>query len=112
MRIAFKVAALAVAAILASGCNVIRSNETSSDYADDAALTARVKAALSDDESIKGTELNVDVYKGRVTLSGIAEDANEAKRAEEIAKQTPGVQSVESAIRVADASAGSKSSKR
>jgi len=108
MRIALKLAALAAAALMATGCNVIRSNETTSDYADDAALTARVKAALLDDEAVKGTEFNVDVYKGRVTLSGLAQDDSEARRAEEIARQTPGVKSVESAIRVADAGAASK----
>ena len=111
MRNALKIGALLAAALLASGCNVIRGNETTSDYADDAALTSRVKAALIADEQIKGTQLNVDVYKGRVTLSGLAHDASDAKRAEQIAKQTPGVQSVESAIRVADAGSSSKQSK-
>jgi hyperosmotically inducible periplasmic protein len=110
MRIALKFVALAAAALLATGCNVIRGNETTSDYADDAALTARVKAALLDDEAVKGTQFNVDVYKGNVTLSGMAQDATEAKRAEQIARQTPGVKSVDSAIRVSDA--GTASSKQ
>jgi osmotically-inducible protein OsmY len=112
MRIALKVAALAATALLAAGCNVMRGDETSTNYADDAALTARVKGALLDDEYIKGAQFNVDVYQGKVTLSGLAADAEEAQRAEQIAKQTPGVISVESAIRVADASGGSKLSKQ
>jgi hyperosmotically inducible protein len=103
MRLALKIVALAAAAVLASGCNVIRGNETTSDYADDAALTARVKGALLDDEVVKGTHFNVDVYQGKVTISGLANDATEARRAEQIARQTPGVKSVDSAIRVADA---------
>jgi len=108
MRTALKLVAIAAAAVLASGCNVIRGDEAASDYADDAALTARVKSALLDDEAVQGTQFNVDVYKGKVTLSGTAHDAQEAERAESIAKQTPGVKSVNSAIRVADAGGTSK----
>jgi hyperosmotically inducible periplasmic protein len=107
MRITMKIVALAAAALLATGCNVMRGQQTPSDYADDAALTARVKAALLDDEQVKGTQFNVDVYNGKVTLSGVTDNAAQAKRAEQIAKQTPGVKSVESAIRVSQADGSS-----
>jgi hyperosmotically inducible periplasmic protein len=107
MRIAMKFVALAAAALLATGCNVMRGHESASDYADDAALTARVKAALLDDEQVKGTQFNVDVYKGKVTLSGVTDSPAQAKRAEQLAKQTPGVKSVESAIRVSQADGSS-----
>jgi hyperosmotically inducible protein len=108
MRTALKFVAIAAAAVLASGCNMLRGNETTSDYADDAALTARVKAALLDDEQVKGTQFNVDVYKGKVTLSGVTNSSEQAQRAEQIARQTPGVKTVDSAIRVSDASTSSK----
>lgn len=107
MRIAMKIVAIAAAALLATGCNVMRGNQSTGEYADDAALTARVKAALLDDEQVKGTEFNVDVYQGKVTLSGVTDSASQAKRAEQIAKQTPGVKAVESAIRVSQAGGSS-----
>jgi hyperosmotically inducible protein len=101
----FKIAAATAAALLIlSGCNVMRGEQSTGDYVDDAALTARVKAALLDDEQVKGTLFNVDVNQGKVTLSGTAESSAEAKRAEQIARQTPGVKGVESTIRVSQAS--------
>ena len=112
MRTALKIVAVTAAALLVTACNVMRGNETASDYADDAALTAQVKAALLDDEMMKGTKFNVDVYQGNVTLSGLASNAEEAKRAEQIARQTPGVKSVDSAIRVAEADGSKPTSKQ
>jgi hyperosmotically inducible protein len=108
MRSFLKIAAVTAAAIFAiSGCSVMRGDQTTGDYVDDAALTARVKAALLDDEQVKGTMFNVDVNQGKVTLSGTAQNATEAKRAEQIARQTPGVKGVESTIRVSQASGDS-----
>jgi hyperosmotically inducible protein len=104
MRSAIKLVALAAAALLVTtGCNVMRGDQTTGEYVDDAALTARVKAALLDDEQVSGTSFDVNVYQGKVTLAGVADSAEEAKRAEQIARQTPGVKSVESTIRVASA---------
>ena len=104
MRTTIRVAVLAAAAMfLATGCNVMRGDQGASEYVDDAALTARVKAALLDDETVSGTRFDVNVFDGKVTLSGVTEDPAEARRAEEIARNVEGVKSVESTIRVAEA---------
>jgi hyperosmotically inducible periplasmic protein len=81
----------------------MRGDQEAGDYVDDAALTARVKAALLDDEQVAGTRFDVNVYQGKVTLSGVTDKPEEARRAEQIAREVPGVQSVESNIRVAQA---------
>jgi hyperosmotically inducible protein len=104
MRAAMKLSALAAAFLLAAGCNVVRGDQEPSEYVDDAALTARVKAALLDDEQVKGTTFNVDVYQGKVTLSGVTKSEAERRKAEQIARQTPGVKSVENSIRLSEAS--------
>jgi hyperosmotically inducible protein len=104
MRTTIRVAVLAAAAMfLATGCNVMRGDQEAGAYVDDAALTARVKAALLDDEQVAGTRFDVNVFQGRVTLSGVTSDPAEARRAEEIARNVEGVKSVESHIRVAEA---------
>jgi osmotically-inducible protein OsmY len=90
--------------VIASGCSVIRGQETTGEYADDAALTARVKAALLDDEKVAGTHFNVDVNEGKVRLTGTAKNSDEKHRAESIAKQVPGVKGVDSDIQIAQAS--------
>jgi hyperosmotically inducible periplasmic protein len=104
MRSAMKFVALAAAALLvATGCNVMRGQQSASDYVDDATLTARVKAALMDDEQVKGTSFNVDVYQGKVTLSGVTDNREQAQRAQQVARQVPGVKGVENSIRVSQA---------
>jgi hyperosmotically inducible periplasmic protein len=104
MRTTIRIAVLAAAAMfLATGCNVMRGDQEAAEYVDDAALTARVKAALLDDEQVSGTRFDVNVFQGKVTLSGVTEDPAEARRAEEIARNVEGVKSVESTIRVAEA---------
>lgn len=111
MRKTIRVAVLAAAAMfLATGCNVMRGDQEAAEYVDDAALTARVKAALLDDETVSGTRFDVNVFDGKVTLSGVTEDPAEARRAEEIARSVPGVKSVESTIRVAEAGAAEETS--
>ena len=100
-----KVAAVAIlAALPMAGCSMIQGDQSAGQYADDAALTARVKAALLDDEQVAGTSINVNVYNGEVTLAGFADTEAQRQRAAEIARQVPGVKSVESnSIRVASA---------
>lgn len=110
MRTTIRLATLAVAAMfLATGCNVMRGDQEPAEYVDDAALTARVKAALLDDEQVAGTRFDVNVYQGKVTLSGVTDDPAEARRAEEIARGVPGVKGVESTIRIAQAEANNES---
>ena len=104
MRTTTRFAVLAAAALfLTTGCNVMRGDQGTDAYVDDAALTARVKAALLDDEQVAGTRFDVNVFQGKVTLSGVTDDPAEARRAEQIARDVDGVKSVESTIRVAEA---------
>jgi hyperosmotically inducible protein len=104
MRKTIRIAALAAAAMfLATACNVMRGDQEPSAYVDDAALTARVKAALLDDEQVAGSRFDVNVYQANVTLGGVTDDPAEARRAEEIARGVEGVKSVKSTIRVAQA---------
>ncbi len=101
MRPALKFASVAAAALLVTGCNLIRGKETTSEYADDATLTARAKAALVSDKYVSATDFNLDVYQGNVTITGVAKTADEARRAEADIRKVPGVKSVKNATRVA-----------
>jgi len=64
----------------------------------DAALTAKVKAALLADKDVRGARIDVDTQDGVVTLSGKVADA-EADRAVEISRAVEGVKLVESRLR-------------
>jgi osmotically-inducible protein OsmY len=61
------------------------------------------------DSTVSATDFNIDVYKGNVTLTGVAKDASEVNRAIDDIKRVPGVVSVKNATRVASADREHKS---
>ena len=67
----------------------------------DAALSARVKAAIATDVGARAAgSLNVETYGGVVELSGFADNQEQAARAAQAAKKVQGVRSVKNEIRV------------
>ncbi|CCJ78056.1 molecular chaperone OsmY [Cronobacter muytjensii] len=71
-------------------------------FMDDSAITAKVKAALVDDEQIKSTDISVKTEKSVVTLSGFVESQAQAEEAVKIAKGIEGVASVSDKLHVRD----------
>lgn len=98
-----KFLALAVAALLATGCNAMKGKETAGQSLDDATVATRAKAALVKDGTVSASDFNIDVYKGNVTLTGVAKNAAEVNRAIDDIKRVPGVVSVKNATRLATA---------
>lgn len=67
----------------------------------DAALSARVKAAIATDVGARAAgSLNVETYGGVVELSGFADSQEQASRAAQAAKKVQGVRSIKNEIRV------------
>ena len=67
----------------------------------DAALSAKVKAAIATDVGARAAgSLNVGTYGGVVELSGFADSQDQATRAAQAAKKVQGVRSVKNEIRV------------
>jgi hyperosmotically inducible protein len=71
-------------------------------FMDDSAITAKVKAALVDHESIKSTDISVRTEKSVVTLSGFVESQSQAEQAVAVAKGIEGVASVSDKLHVRD----------
>ncbi len=94
-------AAAAMAALLTAGCGVFRGHESPSAYVDDSAVTARVKTALIKTPGVKASEIDVHTYHGGVTLDGVVDNEQMLRRAEKVARDTPGVTSVRSTLQVA-----------
>lgn len=74
--------------------------ESAGEYVDDAAITAKVKAAFVKDKEVKATEVKVETYKGTVQLSGFANSNAAIERAVQLANNVPGVKSVRNDIRL------------
>ena len=62
--------------------------------ADDAAITAKVKAAILAEPGLKTLQINVDTNGATVTLSGSVDNADLRERAKQIASSTSGVKGV------------------
>ena len=64
----------------------------------DSLVTSSVKTALFKDPDIKALNIDVDTYKGAVTLTGHVTEASLIKRATKLAQSQEGVQSVKSRL--------------
>lgn len=72
--------------------------ETPVEYVEDTVITAKVKAAVLNDPSLKSAEINVETYKGIVQLSGFVRSRTDINRAVEVARGVRGVTSVKNVM--------------
>lgn len=98
IRISTFIAAAALA--LAAGCASTSTHESTGQYVDDTALTAKVKTAIFEDPTLKSSEINVETFKGRVQLSGFVNSKEDIGRAVQVAQNVKGVQSVQNDMRL------------
>ena len=66
----------------------------STQYVDDAWITAKVKTMLLKDDLVRGLSVNVETRKGMVQLSGWVNHALQIDQAERVARSIDGVKSV------------------
>jgi osmotically-inducible protein OsmY len=103
MKIAQSIAQAVFAAALAAtvvGCASTPTREGTGEYIDDSVITAKVKASIFNEPTLKSTEINVETFKGEVQLSGFIRDPGDAGKAAEIARGIKGVVSVKNDLRV------------
>jgi osmotically-inducible protein OsmY len=82
------------------GCASTATHEGTGEYVDDSVITAKVKAAIFNDASLKSSEINVETFKGVVQLSGFVNTQADINRAVEVARGVKGVTSVKDDMRV------------
>lgn len=88
-------ALLLVTSLFATACG-----KSVGETIDDATITTRVKTALLNDPDIGGLRIDVDTFKGVVTLSGRVKTKAEADKAIAIAQRTGGVTDVKSTLQI------------
>ena len=89
------VLALALATPLTVACG-----KTVGETVDDTTTTTRVKTSLLNDQQVGGLRIDVDTFKGVVTLSGRVKSQAEKDRAVMLARQTEGVTEVKDALQI------------
>jgi osmotically-inducible protein OsmY len=87
--------ALALAVPLTAACG-----KTVGETIDDTTITTRVKTAMLNDPAVGGLRIDVDTYKGVVTLSGRVKSTAERDQALALARRAQGVTEVKDAMQV------------
>ena len=64
----------------------------------DAMINTKIHAKMLDEDTLKGSDINVDVNNHMVTLKGTVASAAGKARAEQIARTTDGVRSVNNTL--------------
>ncbi len=103
MKIAKRLSTMLFAASLVAtlaGCASTATREGTGEYIDDSVITAKVKASIFNEPTIKASEINVETFKGDVQLSGFVADPADAQKAATIARGIKGVTSVKNDVRV------------
>lgn len=91
-------ASIAIVSIF--GCASSATQESTGQYVDDSAITAKVKTAIFNEPTLKSKEINVETFKGRVQLSGFVNSQSDINQAVALARTVGGVTSVANDMRL------------
>lgn len=94
--------AAALPTSLMSGCASTPRQPPTEQVVEDGIVTAKVKAALTEDPVTKAHQINVETFKGQVQLSGFVESDEARTRALQLARDVEGVKKVTDAMQVRD----------
>ena len=87
--------ALVLTAPLVAGCG-----KTVGETIDDTTITTRVKTAMLNDPAVGGLRIDVDTFKGAVTLSGRVKSDAERQQAIALARRVSGVTQVKDNLQI------------
>jgi len=76
------------------GCAGTKTRESTGQYIDDSAITAKVKAAIFAEESLKTLQITVVTFKGTVQLSGFVDTPEHVVKAGSVARNVEGVRAI------------------
>ncbi|KAA8999414.1 molecular chaperone OsmY [Affinibrenneria salicis] len=85
-----------------AGDKVDSSVQHAKNYVNDSTTTAKVKSALTEDKTIKSSDISVSTDDGVVTLSGFVSSQQQATQAVALASKAEGVKSVSDKLQVKD----------
>lgn len=101
-KLASALLVLSMTAPLATACGAAATRANVSTPVDDATITTRVKTAIINDPvvSAKENKVDVDTFKGVVTLSGHVKNKDDEQKAIALARSIRGVTDVKSSLQV------------
>ncbi|MBT9490322.1 MAG: BON domain-containing protein [Rubrivivax sp.] len=90
----------ALVLLSATGCAVVREQQTVGAYVDDTAITTAVKSSFVENKVVDAAAISVETLNGTVMLSGFAKSTNEKTSAETLTWKVKGVKQVKNEIAV------------
>ena len=91
---------LLLALLIAAPLATIACGKTVGEAIDDTTITTRVKTAMLNDPGVGGLRIDVDTFKGVVTLSGRVKSQAEKEQAITLARRIGGVIDVKDALQI------------
>lgn len=79
-----------------SACSATASKRSIGEVIDDAVITNKLKTRYMKDKGVKAHQIDIDTWKGVVSLRGRVQAQEQINRAIEIAERQPGVREVKS----------------
>jgi hypothetical protein len=90
-----------VFATLITACAPTETSRGTGQFVDDAAVTTRVKTQLAKTAGLgEALAINVDTYRGVVSLSGFVDNTDQMQTATRVARSVPGVESVKNNLQI------------
>ena len=89
-----------LAVILTAPLATVGCGKTIGEAIDDTTITTRVKTAMLNDPAVGGLRIDVDTFKGVVTLSGAVKTPAERDKAVALARKVGGVTDVKSTLQI------------
>jgi len=99
-RLLVQLLTVAMLGVTLSACAPTPTRRDVPEYADDAVLTTRVKAALVKESVSNAADIQVETYRGIVQLSGFADSPESVQKAVNAANGVEGVKSVKNDVRI------------
>lgn len=93
-------AMLVVLLMSLGACAATETSRSTGEVIDDTAIAGKIKSALAADQVTDAVDIDVEVDKARVQLNGVVDSQRERDRAEQIARETDGVASVDNNLEI------------
>ena len=100
MKTQIRTAVLLLVIALLAPLMLAACGKTVADTIDDATVTTHVKTSLLNDPVVGGLRIDVDTFKGVVTLSGRVTTKEQEAKAIELARKIGGVTDVKSSLQI------------
>jgi len=98
LKLLYRLLVSLVLLVAVAGCAGGKRLESTGEYFDDVAITAKVRASILENSQLSLRQINVETFKGIVQLSGFVDSSEIAAKATEVVRTIKGVKKVNNSL--------------